>query len=416
MTWLTLMLSGVLLTAAPVTAALPWLAATDPELSKQLVRKRQSWGLLLGGTAAAGVLLGLFLFGVRQRDSLEIWGRLYGGLLQLLLTADLFVVLLGGVLWLWPRGGAVALAAFREAVRQPLFWLLAGGGAFLMVVWMILPYFTFGDDFKMMKQLDFDTVMLFGTLFVVITAALSIGEEIEGRTAITVLSKPLSRRQFLLGKFAGILLAGLLLTVLLGWWLAWCLYLKPIIDPNEEASDPLQTQLLPSLQNLAGTLAATGEVSYFLQGAARWFADSLSVLPGLLVGFGQVMLFLGVASALATRLPLVVNLGVCLALFFLGNLAPILLQTARRLEQQYQRDHPGSTSATLELVQFTARLLDTVLPALEYFGIGPAIIRDRPLPLGPYLVHVGLTTGYSIFYTAIALLLGLILFEDRDVA
>ncbi|MBL8797531.1 MAG: ABC transporter permease subunit, partial [Planctomycetia bacterium] len=257
---------------------------------------------------------------------------------------------------------------------------------------------------------------LFGTLFVVVTAALSIGEEIEGRTAVTVLSKPLSRRQFLLGKFAGLLLSGLLLSLLLGWWLSWCLYLKPIIDPNEVASDPLQAQLLPSLQGLAGALTFTDTVGYFLQGTARWFADSLSVLPGLLVGFGQVMLFLGVASALATRLPLVVNLGVCLALFFLGNLAPILLQSAQRLERQFQREHPGSTSATLELVQFTARMLDTVLPALEYFGIGPAIIRDRPLPLGPYLAHVGLTTGYSIMYTAIALLVGLILFEDRDVA
>ena len=33
----------------------------------------------------------------------------------------------------WPKGGAVALAAFQEGVRQPMFWLLTIVGSFIMI-------------------------------------------------------------------------------------------------------------------------------------------------------------------------------------------------------------------------------------------------------------------------------------------
>ena len=78
-----------------------------------------------------------------------------------------------------------------------------------MLVSVVIPYFTFGDDYKMMKQLGFDMIMLSTMLFGVLAASMSISEEIEGRTAVTLMSKPVTRRQFLLGKFLGILLAGL---------------------------------------------------------------------------------------------------------------------------------------------------------------------------------------------------------------
>ena len=81
---------------------------------------------------------------------------------------------------------------------------------------IVIPYFTFGDDYKMMKQIGFDIVMLAAVLFGVLAASMSISEEIEGRTAITVMSKPINRRQFLIGKFLGILLACAAMSLMLG--------------------------------------------------------------------------------------------------------------------------------------------------------------------------------------------------------
>lgn len=239
---------------------------------------------------------------------------------------------------------------------------------------------------------------------------------IEGRTAVTLMSKPVSRRQFLLGKYVGILLAALAMTAVLAWPFQWSVYFKPILDWYGDAGDPLRAQVQPWLLDRAGDLAAEGEAAGFLRGIAFWFADLLTVLPGILLGFGQVMLLVAIASALATRLPMAVTVVACLLLFFLGHLAPVLLQAAQNLQAHYAAEHHGQASGAYELVNFIAQVVDTLVPAMEYFNLGPAIVRDRPLPLGEYVAYVGAVLGNALLYTAIALLFGLILFEDRDLA
>jgi ABC-type transport system involved in multi-copper enzyme maturation permease subunit len=412
---LNLMVLGVVLVLVPLLLAVPWLAALDPETFQKQARRKAVWGLVLGGVIVWGILAGLVLYLVADRDRLELLGRFYGSLVQLFLSVTFFVGVLAGMLLIWPRGGAVALVAFREAIRQPLFWLLTGLTAFFIFVSVAIPYFTFGDDYKMMKLIGFETIVLVAGLFGIVTTSMSISDEIEGRTAITLLSKPLSRRQFLLGKFSGILLAVMALAALTGWCLNWGVYLKPMID-FEQAADPLQDQLQPALVAGAHFLAPGREAGSFLQGAAAWFGGSLALLPGLVIGCCQVMIFLAIAAALATRIPMVVNLLTCLVIFYLGNLAPFLVQLADNIRRQWAESQTAVSQTALDLVQFTAKLADTILPALEYFGLGPAIIREQPLFLGPYALHVLYVVGYSILYTAIALLLGLILFEDRDLA
>ena len=62
------------------------------------------------------------------------------------------------------------------------------------------------------------------------------------------------------------------------------------------------------------------------------------------------------------------------------------------------------------------RLFDVLLPSLESFNMGRAIIRESPLPLWEFGGYVLTVLGYSLIYTTIALLVGLLLFEDRDLA
>jgi ABC-type transport system involved in multi-copper enzyme maturation permease subunit len=406
------LLVGMLPLLLLLLAALPWLWTFDPDAFKAQLRRPR---VLLGAIAA---LIGLRLLlrlivavALQDPGRLELAGRAYGGVLQLFLLADFFVIGFAVLLFLWPRGGAVALAAFREGIRQPMFWVLTAMSVFLMLVSVVLPYFTFGDDYKMMKLIGFDIILLFSTVFAVVTASLSISEEIEGRTAITLISKPLSRRQFLLGKFVGILLASLAFAGLAAWSLNWALYIKPIIDA-ETVVDPLQEQVQPSLVEAVEAMAPDRDMAAFLDGAAGWIGGAVAILPGLVICCCQVMLFLAIAVALATRLPIVVNLLSCLCVFFLGNLAPHLVQQSRN----YQRQHPGGAGMVGQVYDFVVRVFDTIFPALESFGMGPAVLRDQPLPLGAYTLYVVMIAGYATLYSAAALFFGLILFEDRDLA
>jgi ABC-type transport system involved in multi-copper enzyme maturation permease subunit len=407
---------GLVLLLIQGIAALPWVIALDPPKVVAWLGKPRNGLLLAVIIVGLGILFGAFK-SLLWYGSFEAWGRVYGSVLQLQLIADFFLLVFGVLLTFWPRGGAVALAAFREGLRQPIFWLLLAGTVVLMGVSLVLPYFTFGDDYKMMKQLGFDMVMLVTAFFVVLTACLSISDEIEGRTAVTLMSKPLSRRQFLLGKFLGILLAGMSMTALLGWALTWALWVKPMIEsPLDDSTDLLQVQIQPALNALVEALPSDDTIQPLVQGAALWAGGALAVLPGLTIGFCQAMVLLAIAAALATRLPLVVNLVFCSFCFLMGNLAPHLLRVAASLQQRSKADNQTVASGAYELVQFVARLFDTILPALDYFSLGPAIVRDQPLPLVPYLQYVASVVGYSVMYTAIALLLGLVLFEDRDLA
>jgi hypothetical protein len=69
-----------------------------------------------------------------------------------------------------------------------------------------------------------------------------------------------------------------------------------------------------------------------------------------------------------------------------------------------------------QILSFMAQLFDTLLPGLDYFSLGTAVVRDNPLPLGPFFLYVGSVVCYAVLYTLIVLVFGLILFEDRDLA
>ena len=132
-----------------------------------------------------------------------------------------------------------------------------------------------------------------------------------------------------------------------------------------------------------------------------WINDAGEALPGLTIGYCQVMVLTALAVALATRLPLLVNLVTCLVVYFLGHLTSILTEV---------------TASGNPLIHFLAQLFDTVLPTLDLFDAGPAVIRDIPLPFVQYSLYAGQVTIYGLVYTSITLLFGLILFEDRDLA
>jgi hypothetical protein len=99
----------------------------------------------------------------------------------------------------------------------------------------------------------------------------------------------------------------------------------------------------------------------------------------------------------------------CLVIYFLGHLAPVVVKVSQSIRAE-------EAAVGVGLVQFLGQLFDTILPALEFFNMGPAIIRETPLDLWSFAVYVLTVFVYSCIYTAIALLVGLLLFEDRDLA
>jgi hypothetical protein len=136
---LTTILLGAGLLLLQLLAALPWVILSFLSRADWLALRRQpfaAWVLKRVGAALAVCIVApvLFLTFVQDTSSLEIVGRLYSAILQTQLTVDLFILAFYLVLKIWPKAGAIALAAFLEGTRQWLFWLLTLVAALLMVI------------------------------------------------------------------------------------------------------------------------------------------------------------------------------------------------------------------------------------------------------------------------------------------
>jgi hypothetical protein len=271
-----------------------------------------------------------------------------------------------------PKIAAIALATSREVTAQPLFQVVMALGIFAIIVFVFIPYNTFGEDVKTLKSADFELIRVLAIIVALWSASESVSGEIEGRTAMTVLSKPVGRRQFLLGKFFGILLPVALLVLFLGAVFLYTVSFKVVYDAREGA------QLEPTWQ--------------------ACFQPMISSVPGLVLAFFEVVTLTAVSVALSTRLPLLANLIVCCSIYVLGHLVPML--TLSRLDDQYG------------IIRFVGQLFAAVLPVLDHFDIEAAVSTGTEVPI-EYLVWA---FGYCLLYSTVAMLLALALFEDRDLA
>jgi len=204
------------------------------------------------------------------------------------------------------------------------------------------------------------------------TASVSIADEIEGRTALTLLSKPVSRRQFILGKFLGILVPVAIMFLVLGALFLASVSYKVVYDARETA------QADPTWQQCRG--------------------EMLQIAPGLALSFMETIVLTSISVAISTRLPMLANLIICAVVYALGHLVPVLADSPMAGQNVY--------------VRFVADLQAATIPVLEYFNISAGISTRQPVP-GEYMAWAAL---YCLVYSTVALLLALLLFEDRDLA
>lgn len=274
---------------------------------------------------------------------------------------------------LFPKLAAVAHATAKSDVASPTYAILLGLGVFALAVFVFIPYNTFGEDIKMLKDSGLTLILVFGIIQAVWAASQSVSVEIEGKTALTVLSKPIARRDFILGKFFGIGWSAGMMICILGLVLMVCVAYKPIYDAREGSMDNPTWQLCTH--------------------------EMVQVIPGLFLAFLEILVMAAISVAISTRLPMVPNFILCFTIYVLGHLTPLLVQSQ-------------DVANNAEAVVFMGKMLATVLPVLDHFNIQAGISAGKEVPTHYLLV----VTAYCMLYSSIAMLLALVLFEDRDLA
>jgi len=277
----------------------------------------------------------------------------------------------------FPRTAAITRATAKECRSQPMFYAVLGFGFVFVLFSVFLPYNTLGDDIKMMKDTGLMMILILSIILAVSSAAVSVADEVEGRTALTVLSKPIGRRQFVLGKMLGVLSPVVLFYVIVGAYFLALTSFKLTFEAREMS--------LPDPQ------------------AAQCRQEILQTLPALLLAFFETIVMTALSVAISTRLGMIPNLMICATVYLVGHMLPLIVQ---------------SSIGKQPIVAFVAQLLSTVLPVLEHFNIQAAIAssRDSLMTLAQWVDYLAWAGLYCLLYSTLMLLAALLFFEDRDLA
>ena len=322
---------------------------------------------------------------------------------------------------------SIAKNTFVQTIRQPIFGVMIFMMFVVLVISLPLSGWTMGTDYattdqRMLENVGLSTLLLMGMLTAAFCASNALNREIEDKTALTVISKPVPRGVFVLGKYAGVAMA-----VSLAFYLGSLVFLMTVRHRVvSTASTPYDWPvIIIGLAALAIGLLLAGAGNYvfgwtFISAAVISLLISLTVAmglisiiakgwriipftetfsdenirPQLLIGlfliYQAVLILSAVAVAASTRLGQILTLLVCFAVLVGGSMYPWLID---KLTERWPVAEP----------------LGWVLPNLTSFYPMDWLSNNWDIPLS----LVALTTAYFACYGLGVLGLGIAMFQTR---
>jgi ABC-type transport system involved in multi-copper enzyme maturation permease subunit len=261
---------------------------------------------------------------------------------------------------------AVAVAVFRESVRDRVFYNLVLFALLLVGASILIGELTAGQDVKLIKDLSLAATSLFGLFIAVFIGINLVSKEVDRRSVYPLFAKPIRRSEFILGKYAGL--------------------------------------LLTLLANMAVMTIAIYAVLFFLSRGvptnvqSAWDAPAMD--PALLEALGLIFLDLAVITAVA--------------LFFSTYSSPMLsavftlgIYVAGQFSADLKRfDVIVDSPAAIAI----ARACYYVLPDFGRFDIKLAVVHGIPVS-GAYMAS---TAVYAALYVAALLCGAVMIFSRRD--
>jgi ABC-type transport system involved in multi-copper enzyme maturation permease subunit len=99
---------------------------------------------------------------------------------------------------------AIAVNTFREAVRNKIYYLLVVFGILFALSSRLVGLLTLGDVSKVLKNVGLASINFFCVLIAIFTGTNLIYKEIDKKTIYNIISKPITRSNFIIGKFLGL--------------------------------------------------------------------------------------------------------------------------------------------------------------------------------------------------------------------
>jgi len=249
---------------------------------------------------------------------------------------------------------AIAANSFREVIRDRILYFIGFFALLMAFAWRLLPEIAVGTHQKIFLDLGLAAIGLLGVIVAVFVGTGLINQEIDKKTILVLIPKPLSRAEFILGKHLG--LSGVL-AVMLGVMLV--IYLLMLLGMK------VSFQALPLI------------VSVFYLGL------ELILIAALAIAFGVFT-----SSILATLM----TFGV----YLMGHISKDLIQL-------------GIISKNPNILAITKNIY-LILPDLERLNFRNEAVYGL-LPSADVLIANAL---YSLVYTGLLLGISILIFSRRQ--
>jgi hypothetical protein len=314
---------------------------------------------------------------------------------------------------------SIARNTFVESIRQPVYVVLVVCGTIALVLNLFMAANTLKDDQKLMIDMGYGTLFLTGWLLAAFTATGVLSQEIENKTVLTVVSKPVSRPLFVLGKFFGVIGA-----IGMAYWALSAVFLLNVRhEVMQTASNrPDLPVIIFGLGALFLAVVISALANYFyhwvfpstfvgamtilmtiawclvLVISKHWkFQSPLTdiqpqILLGLLLVFYALLILVAVALAASTRLGQVMTLLVCFGVSLIGLVNDGIL--GRKAED----------AAWIAAIYYA-------IPNIQLLWPADAITQGHNFSAS----YIAFASGYSLLYTGAILAVAVALFQTREV-
>jgi ABC-type transport system involved in multi-copper enzyme maturation permease subunit len=305
------------------------------------------------------------------------------------------------------RTFAIAMNAYREAVRARvlygLFALAIGTAAYSLVVASL----SLHQEARVVADIGASSISLYAVLVAIVLGSTSLYRELELKTVFPILSRPLRRHEYLLGKYFGMLAT-------LAVFVAIDAAAVMIVLALQTGQTPWKVAVTVLL--LGGILAVTlVRAKYTRVFVLIPWSAALALCAFVLASTAGDERRLVVASSVLTLCE--VSIVTAVATLFASFSSPFL--TAVLTVFVFIIGRSADTMANLppklfgEWLAAKGRFWSHVFPNLHVY------VPARPLLLGQVpdvslVQYIGVAAAHAAFYSAVLLVVGALVFRKRD--
>ena len=294
-----------------------------------------------------------------------------------------FIILIGLVWLTTPTAGVIAMTTFQEAVRRRWMSALL---AFALVMLGLSTFFTWmqpGEEEKFLRDFGTGFIIIITLLMAIFLGDALVPPEIERRTIFTILSKPINRLEFLIGKFLG-----LCLTLFINLFFMGLMFLLSYVLFKVRK------------EGWAGAMAVNVDTSHM--GLAF---DIANLARALLLNYGQLMIMAALALTMSLVVSHITAIVFCFIAYFGGQTSSYWEHlSGSGANEAHPAEHlQGPMQGIVKALYF-------MLPRLDRFDVRERLVTDLPIAFN----YMWKAFGSGLIYVALLLTIAYLIFSDRE--